>query len=141
MAGVQVKRATVIDASAKTITSKSAVSAPRSHINASSVADPVALAKVHQGMQDAVHALASGQSSNPHAAPCIVRKVSLTNGQTAVIRHTLGRPYTDWWISRVWPAPSGAFTLPKEVASSATAQSLTLLATSTNLVDITIAGD
>ena len=140
MAGIQVKRATVVDASVKTITSKAGVSAPRAHINASAVADPVALAKVLQDMQDSVAALASGQSSNPHASPCIVRKVSLTSGQQAEVRHTLGRAYTDWWVCRVWPAPSGAFTLPKEVATQNTAQSLTLLATSTNLVDIAIAG-
>jgi hypothetical protein len=140
MAGIQIKRATVIDASAKTITSKAATSASRTRVDASTIADPVSLAKVLQDMQDSVGALTSGQSSNPHSAPCIVRKVSLTSGEQAVVRHSLGRPYTDWWISRVWPSPSGAFTLPKEVASNATDQSLTLLATSTNLVDITIAG-
>lgn len=140
MSGIPVKRATVIDLIAKTVTSKATRSATRARINASDLRDPVMLAKVLQQLQDAQDAMNAAQASNPHLAPCIVRRVSMTSGTAITIRHTLGVPYTDWWISRVWPSPSNAFTLPKEQVTSTPALTLILLPTSTNLVDITIAG-
>lgn len=103
--GIQVKRATIINAALGTSSSKALSSPGRTLVNAVQVQDPATLARLLQQVQDQSDASASAASSNPHSAPCIVRKVSCANGATIIVRHSLARALTGWWICRA----TGAF--------------------------------
>lgn len=129
--------------------SKALTSTQRQRISLEQVQNPGQLTQFLQNLQDAQDDTTRTLTGNPHASPNIVRKVALTNGQVKVVTHVLGRPFTGWWICRVWPTGSGAFALPTELQAGdagyphgvGAASALVLKGRSTDVVDICISGD
>lgn len=129
--------------------SKALTSTARQRINSDQVQNPGQLVQFLQNLQDAQDDTTRALTSNPHASPNIQRKIALTNGQVKVVTHVLDRPFTGWWICRVWPAGSGAFALPTELQAGdvgyppgvVAARALVLKGRSTDVVDICISGD
>lgn len=104
--GIQVKRATIINAALGTSSSKALSSPGRTLVNAAQVQDPATLARLLQQVQDQSDASASAAASNPHSAPCIVRNVKASSGVMLIVRHSLGRALTGWWCCRAQVSPA-----------------------------------
>ena len=129
--------------------SKPLTSVPRQRIVTGDVSDPEQLARMLQNMQSAVDTATQNVETNPHAAPCIVRRVVLTNGGVTIVTHVLGRAFTGWCICRVWPTGSGAFLYPTELQAGdagyppgkTAAMALILKGRSADVVDVCISGD
>ena len=101
-----VRSATVIDSGDTStgqkgrITSAQLQAAGGVRVTQEDVVDPARLVKLLNDMQDAQASGTQASRSNPFAAPCIVRNVKFSANQTRAVRHTLGRPYTDWHVAR-----------------------------------------
>ena len=123
------------------ITSKARNTAGLSRIQTEDVVNPTRLVKVLNDLQDSQNASTQATRSNPLSSPCIQRGCQAKSGETVAVPHTLKRPYTDWFLSRV----TGGWTLVElpENAQYPATQFLLLMnqGTATVTFNVTIVGD
>jgi len=81
-------------------TSKPLTASGAVRVNEADVQDPGRLVRIINDLQAKNDRMTQASRTNPHNAPCIVRRVAMTNGSTVIIPHSLGRPYTGWWMCR-----------------------------------------
>lgn len=91
---------TVTDLAASTISSKALTSPASQLITQDQVKDAGQLVQLLNGIQDEVQRVTQGGNANPMATPSIVRNVAAKNGAVVIVRHSLGRPFSDWWVTR-----------------------------------------
>ena len=115
------------------ITSKARVTAGLSRIQSEDVTDKTRLVKVINDLQSAQDASTQAIRSNPLSSPCIQRGCSAKSGETVAVPHTLKRPYSDWFLSRV----TGGWTLVEIAETTAYPASQFLLLMNTGTVTVT----
>lgn len=136
---------TIIDSTTGALTSKASVSLGKQRITQDIVQDPGRLIALLNSLQDEVERITQGSNANPHSTPCIVRNKAATTGQVLIIRHTLGRAYSGWWVCRARGAQAEFYELaqddPSYPAGLDQTQALVIVAGSTGTFDFCITGD
>lgn len=146
-----VRSTTIVDHSKPAGTApvtKAASTSGRVQITAEDVKDPERLVKVLSDIQQALDAQTHASRSNPFSSPFIARGLTFAPNETKVIPHTLGRPYTDWHVTRQVGLCASAFltevTLPSSAYPGLTSDKYLVLQSSTAspfFCNVTIVGD
>jgi hypothetical protein len=107
--------------------------------------DPSRLVRAINDVQGQQDASTQAARANPLSSPCIVRDVSFVPFVQQIIKHTLGRPYSEWHSSRHRGLPPalvevepGDATYPPGCTPS---RVLVLMSQSTCKCNVVIAGD
>ena len=135
---------TVTDLVKATISSKALIAPTGQLITQDQVKDPGQLVQLLNGIQGEVQRVTQGGNANPMTTPSIVRNVSVTNGAVVIIRHALGRPYSDWWVTRQRSSSAEFYELastdPSYPSGLDASRALVLISNCVGLFDFAICG-